>query len=706
MDYAQLPKTLIDDLIILQTDRDNIITYISPNMCFLTGYTEEEAVGQKPDIFKDPSYSRGFVKEMWNELEKNHRWQGIVRNKRKDGSLYYKNTIVYKDFDENGIHSGYYCLCIDTTEETEKNIKLKELNKTKNDFFANFSHEIRTPLNATIGFIELMKDQITDHTLNEYMNIILDNSKHLLDMMNDVIDFTSIDNDNLDIVPREFSPKDIQSTIEIFYAKSLEKEIDFTAFISPQLPERITQDILRIKQVISNLLSNAMKFTDYGGKIVIDVYNDKKNLYITVEDSGIGMTQEQQQKVFSPYQQAADDTGLRYGGTGLGLAVVKKIVEKMRGNIKVESKIYEGTKFKISLPISDYVEKTLITKLDIKNVYLYIPSFSKDKRDILKRYVRHFTDANIIPIKIIKEHKITDSDIVIVFKDDIEVSDLENLTQSSRILLLKKFNDILISDNLNETNIQEINLPLMGSKLYDALYSLVNNKILVKSLNKIELPNTADLDCEILLAEDMKANVYLMKNIFDKFNGLRYKIVSNGKEVVNEYIQSIKNGSSRFDMVFLDENMPVLSGSKAAQKIREYEKTNRLTRVPLIALTANRYGSKDNNLLVDMDEYVSKPLDIKELFSIVLKYSSKNIGSVLDTNQYEIKMDKIQKLKSIRNLFVQKDFAALNEEISKIIQDFEKYEQKILQSLSMTEDKTTFNNLYNKLIKNIRKENK
>ena len=156
----------------------------------------------------------------------------------------------------------------DLTKEFETNKKLKELDQAKNSFLANFSHEIRTPLNATIGFIELMKEETSNPTLLEYINIVLDNSRHLLEMMNDVIDFTSIDNDNFEIIPREFSLKDIQSTIEIFYAKSLEKEIDFNVYLSPQLPERMTQDILRIKQIISNLLSNSLKFrTGHIGKL-------------------------------------------------------------------------------------------------------------------------------------------------------------------------------------------------------------------------------------------------------------------------------------------------------------------------------------------------------------------------------------------------------------------------------------------------------
>lgn len=704
MSYTQLPKNLIDHLFILRTDIKNTITFVSKGLSTMTGYSEEELLGKDPKILGDLSTDRSHISDLWNSLNTVGLWEGIIRNVKKDGTKYYQNTKIYKEFDDLGNHIGYYSINNDVTKEVETSKKLKDLDRAKNTFFANFSHEIRTPLNATIGFVELMKEQVQDHTLNEYLNIILDNSRHLLDMMNDVIDFTSIDNDKIEIVPREFSPKDIQSTIEIFYAKSLEKEIDFTVYLSPQLPERITQDILRIKQVISNLLSNAMKFTDYGGKIVIDVYNDKENLYITVEDNGIGMTKEQQDKIFSPFQQASNDTELRYGGTGLGLAVVKKIVNKMGGDIVVESELERGTKFKISLPMVAYKEKELITKLDIKNIYLYVPSFSEDKRVILRRYVSHFTNSNIIFISKIKENKLSHHDIVIVFKDDISVEDLEYLTHKTKILLLKKFNDILIANNLNELNIQEINLPMLGSKLYDALYSLVHNKILIKSMGSMDIKDNLQLFGRVLLAEDMEANVHLMKNIFDKFEGITYNIVPNGKDAVNEYIQSIRNGKSTYNMIFLDENMPILSGSKAAEKIRKYEELNDIDRIPLIALTANRYGNRDNRLLIDMDEYISKPLDIKELFSILLKYTSNKSMSI--DNISKTKSEKILFLKNIRDAFMNKDYQIVKNKISEIMDSFRTSDKEILKILSETNNPTVFNQNYNKILKNIRKENK
>ena len=831
MDYNQLPDVVLDKIYIVRTDIENRITYVSDGLCKLTGYTRDELIGDSPAVFGDHEAIRGPIKELWDSLENDGHWEGILRNRKKDGSIYYQNTNIVKEYDKYNNHIGYFaintdigssianpsqfifesnffdiffssetdimavCLCksddnprprlleisnklldllevskefilenkydftsilskeseyynkqelliedykngkeifvtidslrnhrkyickvnisdfkyqghnarifklVDLTKEIETSKKLRELDQSKNQFLANFSHEIRTPLNATIGFVELMKDQTNDQMMMEYLNIVLDNSKHLLDMMNDVIDFTSVDNNKIEIVQREFSPKDIQSTIEVFYAKSLEKEIDFTIFLSPQLPERMTQDILRIKQVISNLLSNALKFTDYGGKIVVDVYNTKERLTITVEDSGIGMNEAQVVKIFDPFQQASTDTEVRYGGTGLGLSVVKKIIEKMGGEINVDSIPDTGTKFKIDLPLANYIEKTLVAKLNLENIYIFVPSFSKDKLNILKRYVRHFTGAKISVRKKLYED-LKENDIAIIFKDDIEMDKLEELTFKHKVILLKRFNDIMVSTDFNEANLQEINLPLIGSKLYDALYSLIHNKLLVKNIDSNKLEADISLMGKVMFAEDMQANITLIESLLTKFPKLDYTIARNGQEALDYYLESVEN-DDKFNMIFLDENMPLLSGSAVAEKIRNFEKKNNFKRLPIIALTANRYGNKDDNALIYMDEYISKPMDIKELFSILLKYTSKESFET----EFISKSEKLMKLKELRDLFINDDENLLDfiESLNNILRITDLME---LKNAIINKDKVSFNKFYNQIIKNIRKENK
>jgi len=830
-----LPNHIIDEMLIVRTDLNANITYVSSGFCKLTGYEYKSLLGKNASILGASNDFIQPVKNMWKSLINNGKWEGIFKNKKNDGTIYYQHSNINIDFDDKGNKIGYYvlitdithtinnpttimfdrdffklffssdediiavCLCaskynqnayaslieisdklaamygetkhqilskkmsfadlldpdsefykhqekllsyldknqnftiviknINTTKkyyckisvskfhyqgqmakifkladisnEIEAKKKLEELSIAKNKFLANFSHEIRTPLNATIGFVELMKEQTSDYTMTEYINIVLDNSKHLLDMMNDVIDFTSVDNDNIEINHRDFSPKDIQSTIEVFYAKSLEKEIDFTVYISPQLPENMVQDILRLKQIIANLLSNALKFTNYGGQIFIDVWNNDSELYISVKDTGIGMTTEQAQKVFDPFQQATKETELRYGGAGLGLSVVKKIVDKMNGEIHVDTKIGEGSTFKIHIPLIKYSEKSTTSKLDFGHVYLYVPSFSKEKKEILERYIRYFTKNEVYFISDLIE-KTNDDELIILFIEDTNIETINRLSQTNKLIILKKFDKLVDIKNMNISNIQELNLPILGSKLYDAIYSLIHNKILLKSLNTKNLSMDYEFKGNILIAEDMTANIMLLENLLARFPKLKYTIVQDGEKALTEFKNSIVENKSKFDMILLDENMPIMIGSIVAARIRDIETLKNIDKTPLVALTANRY-EENNTHLIDMDEYLPKPVDIKDLFSLLLKYivTDNNI-----TKNNKKGPNKIFVLKDIRDCFVSKNNNELKSILSKNIAEFSDSELLKLEELGKSKNKLEFNKLYNSFMKNIRKQNK
>jgi len=196
---------------------------------------------------------------------------------------------------------------INVTKEIKYAAQLNNTIKLKNNFLAHLSHEIKTPLNAVHCFLTLLQLKEEDKDKLNYINIMLNSSKHILDLANDVIDFARIDNSKLEIVPRNFTAADIQSTIEIFFARSLEKNIELTTFISPLLPDIMSQDILRLKQIITNLISNSIKFVGEGGYINIEVHYYNECLYFTIIDNGIGMTDKQLKKVFEPFTQATTD---------------------------------------------------------------------------------------------------------------------------------------------------------------------------------------------------------------------------------------------------------------------------------------------------------------------------------------------------------------------------------------------------------------
>lgn len=811
---------LLNDISLIITDTNNHITFVSDKFKKIMGYTDDEILGQSPAILKHPSASRYILDDIWNSLNSNKYWQGMLKNIKKNGEIIYLNAEIYMDFDEFGNHIGYHAIqtditssikdphkfifdnelfhlffsdqdeliiitvnnsithskhlifeissklekllgfskeyfsknellftdildkkckyyknfdllisdyqnnnidyitikdvnknirtcrlaitpfeynknqslifkMIDISQELEYSKQLNEINIAKNNFLANFSHEIRTPLNATIGFLNLLHMRETNKEKLDYINIILDSTTHLLDLMNNVIDFTSIDNNKLEIVPREFTPKDIQSTIEIFYAKSLEKGIEFTAFISPQLPDIMEQDILRLKQVISNLLSNAIKFADKNGKISTEVHFHNDTLYLTVEDDGIGMTENQIKRIFKPFSQANRNIQLFYGGNGLGLSVVKDIIELMGGSISVKSEPEKGTKFSLEIPTKAIKYKKIEGKLNIDDIYIFTPSFSEYKVDIISKYLMHFTSANI---NIVNNLDNIENSVIFLYLDDCDYKTIKLLSQSNKIIILKTLNDISQEfDNIK--NIMEINMPIMGSKIFDALNGLLNG-IHLKNLPN----NTLDLNisANILVADDLESNRILIKELLSKYN-IKITLVENGKEAIEAYKKSVKNNKSYFDVIILDMNMPIVSGSRAASTIRSFENQHKINRTPIIALTANRYNTMDDKSLVNLDEYVSKPINLKHLLSVIIKHTSNILLDNIENN------NKIMKLKEIRDSFLNgnKDFKKLII-MSKDIFEANEY-TLLLDILTIKNDKRKFNLKYNNLIKLIRK---
>ena len=234
--------------------------------------------------------------------------------------------------------------------------KVKKASKAKSEFLANMSHEIRTPLNAIMGFIDLLKDELKDKSKGrksyEYVEIIEQSSKSLLQIIEDILDFSKIESGKLDIDKIDFNPKSKFEVItHLFNAKASEKKITLILNLDENLPKTINTDPLRIKQVISNLLSNALKFTDSGKKITVDISYKDKLLYISVKDEGKGIEKDKLSHIFDAFSQEDSSTTRKYGGTGLGLTISSRLVELLGGKLNVKSKVGVGSEFYFYIPV-------------------------------------------------------------------------------------------------------------------------------------------------------------------------------------------------------------------------------------------------------------------------------------------------------------------------------------------------------------------
>lgn len=510
----------------------------------------------------------------------------------------------------------------------QKNLqKAIRAEKVKSTFLANMSHEIRTPLNAIIGFTKILKrsKNIPAHEA-EYLKIIDSSAENLLEIINDILDLSKVENEAIEFEHIAFNPiEEFEVVVELFSAKAVEKDIDFIFLIDPRLPYKVIGDPLRIKQVLSNLISNAIKFTKHKGIVEIciklienNINNGKCSICFSVKDNGIGIPKNQQKNIFKPFTQADSSTTRNYGGTGLGLSISSKIVELMNSKIELESSEGKGSEFSFTLD------------LDIKVIsggvkdYLHnlcIGIYYTDKKTLkhlsrLKKYLKLFAT-----VKIIKDKKDIPSslDCLFVFGLETDIDDID-----VHIISVQTHLD---ENSIVDENLNVITMPINTTKIFNALAKSLNNSLLNINVQSKPSEVMKKYNATVLVAEDNIVNQQLMEALLG-FRGIKYKMANDGKEAVELY------KTQKFDAVFMDSSMPRLSGLEATKQIREYEKNNGLKHIPIIALTANAIkGDKERFLLSGMDEYMSKPIDENVLDRILKKYLKQN------SSQYEEKFD-------------------------------------------------------------------
>lgn len=613
-------------------------------------------------------------------------------------NIKFRVTYIKFNFNNNPEHPAMLLKLNNITKELTATHQLTNIIESKNAFLANLSHEIKTPLNAVFGFLTLLKARETDKEKLEFINIISNSVRNVIELTNDTIDFSGMDNNSIQIVPRKFTPAEIQNSIEAFFAKSIEKGIEFSVFISPQLPNIMFQDILRLKQIITNLISNAVKFVPANdGVILIDCHYYQGELHFVIEDNGIGISKEQQKIIFDPFSQASKDIKGMYGGTGLGLAVVKRIVDMMGGELTVESDIGCGSAFSVSVPVKMIEDCNIAGKIDIPTIFIFAPTFSPKKIDTIKKYLVHFTYARIHKFFDIEHLLNVKNSFIFINFSDVDLETIKLLSVSNKLVIVKKM-DVITTNLLGNTdNITEITLPIIGSKIFDALNLLINN---VSKKNFSNDVLDISVSGKILVADDAEQNILLIKTLLSK--NVDLDVAYDGEQVFEKFKNNIIGGRSSYDLILLDMNMPKLTGYEAAELIREYETEHNMCRTPLVALTANRYLSTDDEILKNMDEYLPKPIMLNKLLSVIVKYTSSNRQFITTEQSF----DKIGKLKEIRDAFVS-DKNLKDIYTDEFIDYFNEEEKSLLNDLLelKKDDREMFNKTYNSILKFIRRTN-
>lgn len=349
-------KAALDEhAIVAITDARGKITYVNDKFVAISKYSREELLGQDHRIINSGHHPKAFIRELWGTITSGRVWKGEIKNHAKDGSFYWVDTTIVPFLGDDGEPIQFIAIRADITERKHFEESLQEANRMKSEFLANMSHELRTPLNGIIGFTEFLIDEKPGPLRpkqQEYLGDVLNSARHLLQLINAVLDLAKVEAGKMELHPETFPVcKAVEEVTAVIKSIAHKKHIAVGIEVSDGL-DAVTLDQHKFKQVLYNLLSNAVKFSDEGGQVDIHARRlDPHRLEVQVRDTGIGIKTEDISRLFTEFEQLDSGTARRFEGTGLGLALTKKIIEFQGGRIGVQSEPGEGSVFTVILPV-------------------------------------------------------------------------------------------------------------------------------------------------------------------------------------------------------------------------------------------------------------------------------------------------------------------------------------------------------------------
>jgi two-component system sensor histidine kinase/response regulator len=573
---------------------------------------------------------------------------------RKDGARRWVETSVSPIAGSNGEPAGYRGILRDVTRRRQADALKQEkmaaeaASRSKSEFLANMSHEIRTPLNAIIGMVELLLESSLTREQQEDLKVVQSAAYALLSVINDILDFSKIEAGKLELERSPFNLRDfLGEALKILAVKAHEKNLELAYRVAPDVPDRLVGDQHRFRQVLLNLIGNALKFTDTGEIVVLaqcrSLEADRLMLHVAVRDTGVGIATGKQALIFEAFRQADGSTTRKFGGTGLGLAVSTQLVNLMGGQIGVKSALGKGSIFHFTVAFDVESKETFGTvvpdEIDLGGMRILVVD---DNATNLKILCEMLTSWKMLPKaaasaaagKALVKNGGAGFDMALIDLDlpqsgaQTLIRQIKaNASDTTRIIMMLTTASVKSPARYDDVDIGlAVTKPVRPSDLLDAIIKAISKQKMPtekrshkEGLGQGSLPPSLN----ILAAEDTPFNQKYIRRLLDSWQ-CQTTIVENGRLAIEEMVKQ------DFDLVLMDVQMPEMDGLTATTMIREQEKQTR-RHMPIIAMTAHAMrGDRERCIEAGMDDYVSKPISASTLLEAiqrVLPLSARQVQS-------------------------------------------------------------------------------